>query len=150
MTKQQAVTLALSRFDEGYACSQSVLLAFSEEFKLDERTAKLISANFGGGMGRLREKCGALTGGFMVLGLKYGNAEPKDLDTKLASYKKVRILNKQMVNIYESANCSDILKKYATKEEITDRKHHQIICRDIVGRVTGMVYDLLQPENIPL
>lgn len=147
MNKQEIIKKALSRFDEGYACSQSVVLAFSEEFDLDERTAKLISANFGGGMGRLREKCGALTGGFMVLGLKYGNVEPKDLDTKLASYKKVRILNKQMLNVYESADCSDILKKHATKEEVTDRRHHQIICREIVGNVTGMVYDLLQPEN---
>ncbi len=147
VNKQDIIEKALSRFDEGYACSQSVLLAFSEEFNLDERTAKLISANFGGGMGRLREKCGALTGGFMVLGLKYGNVEPKDLDTKLASYQKVRILNKQMLNIYESADCADILKKHATVQEITDRKHHKIICREIVGNVSGMVYDLLQTEN---
>ena len=147
VNKQEIIEKALSRFDEGYACSQSVLLAFSEEFNLDERTAKLISANFGGGMGRLREKCGALTGGFMVLGLKYGNVEPKDLDTKLASYKKVRILNKQMLNIYESADCADILKKHATAQEVTDRKHHKIICREIVGNVSGMVYDLLQTEN---
>ena len=147
MDKQEIIDNALSRFDEGYACSQSVLLAFSDEFNLDERTAKLISANFGGGMGRLREKCGALTGGFMVLGLKYGNTDPTDLDTKLASYKKVRILNKQVTAIYESTNCADILKKHATKDEVIDRKHHQIICREIVGNVTGMVYDLLQYEN---
>lgn len=147
VNKQEIIEKALSRFDEGYACSQSVLLAFSEEFNLDERTAKLISANFGGGMGRLREKCGALTGGFMVLGLKYGNTEPKDIDTKLASYKRVRILNKQMLNIYESADCADILKKHATEQEVTDRKHHKIICREIVGNVSGMVYDLLQTEN---
>jgi len=147
MNKEDIVSKALSRFDEGYACSQSVVLAFSEEFDLDERTAKLISANFGGGMGRLREKCGALTGGFMVLGLKYGNVEPKDLDTKLASYKKVRILNKQMLNVYESTECSALLKKHASEQEVNDRKHHKIICRKIVGNVTGMVYDLLQPEN---
>jgi C_GCAxxG_C_C family probable redox protein len=115
MSKQKAISDALKFFDDGYACSQSVLLAFSDEFNLDERTAKLISANFGGGMGRLREKCGALTGGFMVLGLKYGNTDPKDLDTKLASYKKVRILNKQMLNDYGSADCSDILKKTCNK-----------------------------------
>lgn len=147
MNKQEIIEKALSRFDEGYACSQSVVLAFSQEFNLNERTAKLISANFGGGMGRLREKCGALTGGFMVLGLKFGNVEPNDLDTKLASYKKVRILNKQMLNVYESTECSVLLKKHASEQEVNDRKHHQIICREIVGSVTGMVYDLLQNEN---
>lgn len=147
MNKQEIIEKALSRFDEGYACSQSVVLAFSEEFNLDERTAKLISANFGGGMGRLREKCGALTGGFMVLGLKYGNTEPKDMNTKLESYRIVRRLNKQMQAIYQTTSCAEILKKHATDQEVTDRKHHKIICREIVGNVSGMVYDLLQTEN---
>lgn len=148
MSKQKAISDALKFFDDGYACSQSVLLAFSDEFNLDERTAKLISANFGGGMGRLREKCGALTGGFMVLGLKYGNTEPKDMKTKLESYRMVRTLNKQVQAIYQTTNCAEILKKHATDQEVADRKHHKIICREIVGNVTGMVYDLLQPENI--
>ena len=65
MNKQEIVSKAQSYFDEGYACSQSVLLAFADQFDLDERTAKLISSTFGGGMGRLRQTCGAVTGGFM-------------------------------------------------------------------------------------
>ena len=77
MTKQEAINKATVLFDEGYACSQAVLLTFANQFDLDEWTAKLISSTFGGGMGRLRQKCGAVTGGFMVLGLKYGNANPR-------------------------------------------------------------------------
>jgi len=69
MSKQETINKALSLFDEGYACSQSILLAFSDRFGIDEEKAKLISSTFGGGMGRLRQKCGAVTGGFMVLGL---------------------------------------------------------------------------------
>ncbi len=141
MNKQDIVSKALSYFDEGYACSQSVLLAFSEEFNLDERTAKLISSTFGGGMGRLREKCGAVTGGFMVLGLKYGNTDPKDMDTKLAAYKKVRDLNHAVEEIHGTSNCAEILKKHATEADVTERKHHKIICRKIVGDVAGLVYD---------
>lgn len=141
MNKQDIVAKALSFFDEGYACSQSVVLAFSEELNLDERTAKLISSTFGGGMGRLREKCGAVTGGFMVLGLKYGNADPKDMDTKLAAYKKVRDLNQVVVEIHGTSNCAEILKKHATEADVTERKHHKIICRKIVGDVAGLVYD---------
>lgn len=147
MNKQDTITKAISYFDEGYACSQSVLLAFSEEFNLDERTAKLISSTFGGGMGRLREKCGAVTGGFMVLGLKYGNTDPKDMDTKLASYKKVRQLNKQVDEIHGTTNCSELLKRYATAKDVAERNHHKIICRQLVGRVTEMVYNLVQTEN---
>lgn len=141
MNKQDIVSKALSYFDEGYACSQSVLLAFSEELNLDERTAKLISSTFGGGMGRLREKCGAVTGGFMVLGLKYGNTDPKDMDTKLAAYKKVRDLNQAVEEIHRTSNCAEILKKHATEADVTERKHHKIICRKIVGDVVGLVYD---------
>lgn len=148
MTKQKAISNALNFFDEGYACSQSVLLAFSEEFRLDENTAKLISSTFGGGMGRLREKCGALTGGFMALGLKYGNIDPKDMNTKLEAYHKVRELNKKVEAIYGTTSCSEILKKHATEAEVADRKHHKIICRQVVADVAEMVYDMIHPEII--
>src|ERR1035437_5592804 len=99
-TKQETIDKALNLFDEGFACSQSVLLAFSNQLKIDDTSAKLISSTFGGGMGRLRQKCGAVTGGFMVLGLAHGNADPKDMNTKLAAYKKVRELNQLEEDIY--------------------------------------------------
>lgn len=143
MTRQEAIDKSQQLFDEGYACSQSILLTFASQFDLDEWTAKLISSTFGGGMGRLREKCGAVTGGFMVLGLKYGNANPKDMDTKLAAYRKVRDLNHQIKEIHGTTNCGEILKKFATEADVAERKHHKIICRKIVGDVTGQVFDLI-------
>lgn len=147
MNKQDAVTKALSYFDKGYACSQSVLLAFAEELDLNENTAKLISSTFGGGMGRLRQKCGAVTGGFMVIGLAYGNSDPKDMDTKLAAYKKVRELNHSFEDIYGTSICSELLKKHATEADVTERKHHKIICRKVVSDVAGILFDMIgQPE----
>lgn len=147
MTKENTISKALSYFDEGYACSQSVLLAFSEELDLNKNTAKLISSTFGGGMGRLRQKCGAVTGGFMVLGLTYGNSDPKDLDTKLASYKKVRELNHLFEDIHGTTICAELLKKHASEAEVAERKHHKIICRKVVNDVVDILYDLTrQPE----
>ena len=143
MTKQEARDKSQEYFDEGYACSQSVLLTFTSQFDLDERTAKLISSTFGGGMGRLREKCGAVTGGFMVLGLKYGNENPKDMETKLTAYKRVRDLNHQVEEIHGTCNCAEILKKFATEADIAERKHHKIICRRVVGDVVEQLYDLI-------
>jgi C_GCAxxG_C_C family probable redox protein len=143
MNKQETIDKAQGFFDEGYACSQSVLLAFAGQFNLDEKTAKLVSSTFGGGMGRLRQKCGAVTGGFMVLGLKYGNTEPKDMETKLAAYKKVRELNHQVEDIYGTSNCFEILKKFASEADIAERKHHKIICRKVVGDTAGLVYDMI-------
>ncbi len=147
MTKEDTISKALSYFDEGYACSQSVLLAFSEELDLNENTAKLISSTFGGGMGRLRQKCGAVTCGFMVLGLTYGNSDPKDMDTKLAAYKKVRELNHLFEDIHGTTICAELLKKHASEADVAERKHHKIICRRVVNDVVDILYDLTrQPE----
>jgi len=143
MTKQEAIDKSQALFDEGYACSQSVLLTFASQFELDEKTAKLIASTSGGGMGRLREKCGAVTGGFMVLGLKYGNEDPGDMETKLAAYRKVRNLNHLVEEIHGTTNCGEILKKFATEADIAERKHHKIICRRVVGDVTEQLYDLI-------
>ena len=145
MTKQEAVEKAVSSFDEGYACSQSVLLAFAAEFNLDENTAKLISSTFGGGMGRLRQKCGAVTGGFMVLGLACGNASPSDMDTKLAAYETVRGLDQAVEAIHGTTICAELLEKHATEADVAERNHHQLICRQVVGDVAGLLYDMLHP-----
>ena len=61
--------LAGELFRKGCNCSQAVVLAFSDVTGLDERTALAVSSSFGGGMGRLREVCGAVSGAFMVAGL---------------------------------------------------------------------------------
>ena len=144
MTKEDTISKALSYFDEGYACSQSVLLAYAEELDLNENSARLISSTFGGGMGRLRQKCGAVTGGFMVLGLAYGNSDPKDMDTKLAAYKKVRALNHLFEDIHGTSICAELLKKHATESDVAERKHHKIICRKVVSDVAGLLYDLTE------
>jgi len=147
-TKQDIMDRAVRFFDQGYACAQSVLLSFSGYFKLDERTAKLIASTFGGGMGRLRETCGAVTGGFMVLGLAYGNEQPDNMDSKLHSYRKVRELNKRFVEKNATSNCKELLIKHATEQQVGERKHHKIICRKLVGEATGIVYDILKEDQI--
>jgi C_GCAxxG_C_C family probable redox protein len=142
-SKQETIDKALSLFDEGYACSQAVLLAYSNQFKLDETTAKLIASTFGGGMGRLRQKCGAVTGGFMVLGMAYGNTDPQDMETKLAAYNKVQDLNRQFEEINGTTICAVILAPYANEDEITQRLHHKLICRKVVGDAADLVWDMV-------
>lgn len=147
MTKQETIEKAQTLFDEGYACSQAVLLSYAEQFNLDLKTAKLISSTFGGGMGRLREKCGAVTGGFMVLGLAQGNTDPKDMDTKLSVYKQVRELNRGFIAINGTTICAELLKKHATEDEVATRKHHKIVCRKLVGDAAGLVYEMVNEDT---
>ncbi len=136
----------MSLFEDGYACSQSILLTFCDRFGMDEEKAKLIASTFGGGMGRLREKCGAVTGGFMVLGLAYGNANPKDMKTKLAGYQKVRELNQKIKDVHGTTICSELLKKHVTESEVLERKHHKTICCKVVGDVAGILYNMLDDQ----
>lgn len=146
-TKEAIVAEAQAYFDEGYACSQAVLLAYASHFDLDLKTAKLISSTFGGGMGRLRKTCGAVTGSFMVLGLAYGNENPSDMPTKLAAYSKVRDLYHKVEAIHGTAECKEILLKFASRSEVEERLHHKITCRQLVGVAAGLVYEQLETGN---
>ena len=64
--------LARQAFKEGYNCSQAMVAAFSDLMGMDKKTALRLASSFGGGMGRMREVCGAVTGMFMVVGILYG------------------------------------------------------------------------------
>ena len=98
-------------------------------------------------MGRLRGKCGAVTGAFMVLGMATGKYDPKDMNTKLAQYKKVQDLNASIVNIYGTAECGELLKKKVSKEQIKARAHHNIVCTGLIEDSVSALYDILYPEN---
>ena len=79
-------------FLEGYNCSQSVFLAFEDKYDMDHSMAMRLSSSFGGGMGRLREVCGAVSGMFMVAGLLYGYDEPKNFEAKSEHYARIQEL----------------------------------------------------------
>ena len=73
-------------FTSGYNCSQAVVGAFIDDFAIDFDTAMKLSSSFGGGMGRMREVCGAVSGAFMIAGLKCGYCDPCDKAAKSAHY----------------------------------------------------------------
>ncbi len=135
-------------FLEGYSCSQAILMAWARECGLDIGTAKKIAAPFGGGMGRLRKTCGSLTGAFMVLGLKYGNSEPKDMKTKLNSYRLTRLLAKRFAKIYGTTECVELLSCHVTGSQVKKRQHHQKICRRLVRDAALLLAEIIA-ENRP-
>ncbi|MBO7368480.1 MAG: C_GCAxxG_C_C family protein [Paludibacteraceae bacterium] len=147
MTREEAVQRAVDNFKQGYACSQAVVLAFASEVGLDETVAKRISGTFGGGMGRLRQKCGALTGSFMILGMAKGYDRPDDMDGKMNVYKKVRELNRRVEEKFGTTQCNELLIKYSKPERVQERTHHQDICVNIVADAAGKLYDMLQEQD---
>lgn len=139
---------AVKLFNEGYACAQSIVLAFAEDVGLDETTAKKISSTFGGGMGRLRKTCGVLTGAFMILGMKFGNEKPDDMKTKLNSYNKVQRITASFKEIHETTNCGKLINKYATEQQIKDRDHHKLICEKLVRDAANLLDEMLCNNTI--
>ena len=96
-------------FESGYNCSQAVLGVFCEEFGLDFNTAMKISSSFGGGMGRMREVCGAVSGMFMAAGLIYSSADA-DAENKTRQYKIVQELAEKFKEKNGSIICRELLK----------------------------------------
>jgi len=102
--------LAEELFKKGYNCSQSVFAAFCDETGMDLETALKISSSFGGGMGRLREVCGAVSGMFMVIGMLYGYSNPLDKTVKTEQYKLIQSLAMKFESKNNSIICRDLLK----------------------------------------
>ena len=102
------VDVAVSRFSEGFSCSQSVLAAFAPELGVDANAALRVSAAFGGGMGRLGHTCGAVTGALMALGLKYG-ASVADPEAKERAYALTREFIAKFEARQGATACADLL-----------------------------------------
>ena len=99
---------AVARFAEGFNCSQAVFATFAERFGVDPAMALKIASGFGGGMGSMGHTCGAVTGAFMVLGLKHGTTAPGPA-AKEAVYARVREFAERFRALHGSLACRDLI-----------------------------------------
>jgi C_GCAxxG_C_C family probable redox protein len=137
--------LAVETFDSGYNCAQSVLTPFMKELNIDEQTVLRMSSGFGAGMGRLQETCGAITGAYMVLGLKFGKQIPDD-----ESKEKVVELIQEFTSRFKSdnhhTNCRDLLHCDLNTEEgqeyFEQNNLHTDVCSKCVGDAVRIIEEL--------
>ena len=122
---EERTARAKELFLSGYNCAQSVLLAYRDLSELDEKMAATISAPFGGGMGRLREVCGAVSGMTMVAGMLYPNPEPNDIPNKKATYAAVQDLAEKFRQENGHIVCRELLGLATTKDEPTPSERTQ-------------------------
>ena len=106
---EKRVEQAVENFMAGYGCCQSVVAAFADLYGLDETLAKKVAAGFGGGVGRLRMMCGAVSGIVMLVGLDCGQTEGADREGKSACYKVVQELLAKSKEENGSLICAEIL-----------------------------------------
>ncbi len=100
---------ARALFLSGCSCSQAVFAAFADDFGMDQDTALRLASSFGGGMGGMRETCGAVSGMLMVAGLKWGYSEVSDLKKKTAHYARVRSLIEEFKAEHTTIVCRELL-----------------------------------------
>ena len=106
---QNRITKAVDNFMQGYGCCQSVVAAFADLYGLDDMMAKRIAAGFGGGVGRMRMMCGAVSGLVMLIGLEEGQTEGADNEGKSHCYKIVQQLLEESKQQNGSIICAEIL-----------------------------------------
>ncbi len=140
-------------FHQGYNCSQAVFAAFCDETGLECETALKIASSFGGGMGRLREVCGAVSGAFMVLGMKYGYIDPLDKNKKTMHYKLVQEFAKDFEKQYDSIVCRELLGLSVNHESYIpeDRTKHYYKkrpCVELVAYAAKLLEEYIQGQNI--
>lgn len=101
--------LARDLFLQGYNCAQAVVCAFGDVTGLDIDVAARIASSFGGGLARMREVCGTVSGAALVLGLVRGYSDPKDFEAKKAHYRLVQEFARRFSQQSGSIVCRELL-----------------------------------------
>lgn len=135
---------AMKLFKEGYNCSQAVVLAFSDKYDIEKAAAVKLASSFGGGMGRMREVCGAVSGMFMVAGLLYGYDDPKAREEKAEHYERIQKLAAEFTEINGSIICRELLclsqkKDEPTPSERTAEYYKKRPCEQLVGIAAALM-----------
>ena len=112
---------AVELFKKGYNCAQTIAVAFCDVTGLEEDFAAKMASSFGGGMGRMREVCGAVSGMLMVAGLLYGYEIPGDDVSKKEHYARVQELAGKFREEIGSIVCREILKNPPSDPNPTPR-----------------------------
>ena len=135
-------------FLEGYNCAQAVFCAFCDETGLSLEDAARLSSSFGGGMGRLREVCGTVSGALLALGMLRGYADPQDPELKKAHYKLVQEYARRFREENGTIICRELLKNVSvtqgdTPEPRTPGFYARRPCLGLAGQAAAILDEML-------
>lgn len=149
MYRDEVVDLAKSYAAKGFLCSESVLLAVSDYLESRNELIPKIASGFGAGMGGRGLICGALSGGIMALGLKFGrtNVEKQEI----TPYWFALELLDQFERKFGYLTCRELTGCDFTTEvgrkKYEDGKLWETKCRQYIGSVASIVFDLISERN---
>ena len=141
-------------FKQGYNCSQSVAIAFEEELGMERDMIAKIVSGFGGGMGRMREVCGCVSGMVFVISSLYGYSDPTDFDSKKVLYQRINQVANAFKEINGSIICKELLgldkKDGIVPEKRTDAYYKKRPCSELC-KIAGDIlenYIMNNPVNV--
>lgn len=141
------VNEVLASFSGGLYCSQAIFSAYCEDFGLDKETAIKLSCGLAAGMARLGATCGAVTGAYLVISLKYGNHLPGDKESIEKTFALIQEFDKQFTNKHGSTNCLELLDvdlRHGDKSLAS--KQVKEICPGLVKSAIEILESILQGE----
>lgn len=150
INKEERIEKAVALFKEGFNCSQAVVGAFADEYGFTQEQALKMSASFGGGIGRMRETCGAACGLFMLAGLETGCTEGADQKGKATNYALVQELAKVFIERNGALKCADLLglskiePVVSTPEARTDKYYAKRPCVKMVEEAARIWCEYLE------
>lgn len=151
--EEDRVAKAVGLFKEGFNCAQSVVAAFADMYGFTREQALHISASFGGGIGRMRETCGAACGMFLLAGLEKCALEGKDRESKAENYTLVQELAEEFKKRNGALRCADLLglsKKepvVSTPEARTEQYYAKRPCVKMVEEAAKIWSEYLKKQN---
>lgn len=139
---------AVEKFVSGYNCAQSILYAFGPDLGLDAETALKVATGLGGGVGGSGEVCGAVTGGVLALGLKYGRGGRDDKSVAQAAYQKTLELMRAFERVHGSRTCRTLLggcdlRTTEGKQRFQQEGLHKKVCVGCVRTVAEILEGML-------
>jgi C_GCAxxG_C_C family probable redox protein len=142
-TEEKAIAL----FTSGLNCAQAVTTAYSEKLNFDNTLALNISCGFGGGMGRLQETCGAVTGAYMVLSIFNGQKYTENGVKKIMTYSMIQEFNSKFSVRHKTTNCMALLNCDLTTEEGLNYLHennlHEKVCKNCIRSAIQIINALI-------
>ena len=150
MTRRE---LAKENFMKGYNCSQALVLAFQDMVPIDRESLLKLASSFGGGMGRLREVCGSVSGMFMIAGLIYGYDGPETGQVKADHYARIQELARRFEETHGSIVCREMLglsvkHDAPTPEARTNEYYKKRPCPDIVGDAAEILEKYIEENPV--
>lgn len=141
--------VAVEKFLSGYNCAQAVLYAYAPDLGLDAETALKLATGLGGGIGRYGETCGAVTGGVLALGLKFGRGERADRSAAELAHQKTGELMVAFEKVYGTCSCRKLLggcdlRTSEGRERFKEQDLHHKVCVPCVRSVSEWLAGALE------